>query len=446
MASWPHHAILLAAILVTLGSACVAAASPPATAEPTATTAPAASTPDSPSSTSLATEPQDRIAIRVVDGRGEFYDRATGQRFVPRGNNYIRLADQQSTSGETIYYHSTFNVGLYDPALAEEVLRRMHEDGYNIVRVFLNGSCRAGCIGDPAGGLSEAYVANVADFLWKAKAQDIFVILTTDAEPAAPHYIGLLDTTWSEDFAGANTNVLRGGGILVGREFWQDLIEALLRQGAPLEAIFAYALRNELFFEANLPPLSHASGLVSAANGETYDMASADDRQRMLEENLILWIDQIRAAILERDPTALVTVGFFVPQTPNPARRGDPRLVITTPAIWDSQADFVDLHPYPGFELDLNQYAESFGMQGMQEKAILMGEFGAARSSYPAVSQAARALRDWQIESCDYGFDGWLLWTWDTEEQGGFFSGLTEEGQINRELAPVHRPDPCAPG
>jgi endo-1,4-beta-mannosidase len=121
-------------------------------------------------------------------------------------------------------------------------------------------------------------------------------------------------------------------------------------------------------------------------------------------------------------------------------------LVITTPAIWDSQADFIDLHLYPGFELDLNQYAENFGMLGVQERPIIMGEFGAARSSYGSVSQAARALRDWQVESCDNGFDGWLLWTWDTEEQGGFCSGLAEEGQFNRELAPVHRPDPCAPG
>jgi hypothetical protein len=50
------------------------------------------------------------------------------------------------------------------------------------------------------------------------------------------------------------------------------------------------------------------------------------------------------------------------------------------------------------------------------------------------------------VESCNYGFDGWLLWTWDTEEQTDFYSGLTGEGLINQVLAPVNRPNPCEAG
>ena len=33
--------------------------------------------------------PAHRIGIRVVDGRGEFFDRGTGEQFVPRGANYL---------------------------------------------------------------------------------------------------------------------------------------------------------------------------------------------------------------------------------------------------------------------------------------------------------------------------------------------------------------------
>jgi hypothetical protein len=343
-------------------------------------------------------------------------------------------------------YHSTFNVGLYDPTREEETLRRMHADGYNVVRVFIQGNCMSDCIGDPAGGLSEAYIANVVDFLRKAKANDIQVILTTDGEPGTPHYIRLLDSTWSEDFGGTNSSILRGGGVLVGKEFWQDLIEALIDQGAPLDAIFAYALRNELFFETNVPPLSLTSGVVATANGKTYNMALEEDKQRMMDENLVFWIDQIRAAILERDPTALVTVGFFWPQKPHPARIGDPRAIETHPAIWESGADFIDLHPYPGWELTLPQYVDNFGMSGMNEKPIIIGEFGAARSSYTTEAEAARALHDWQVESCNYGFDGWLLWTWDTAEQTDFYNGLTGQEQINQVLAPANRSDPCQAG
>ena len=85
-------------------------------------------------------------------------------------------------------------------------------------------------------------------------------------------------------------------------------------------------------------------------------------------------------------------------------------------------------------------------MAGMEEKPIIMGEYGAARSSFSTETAAARALHDWQVESCKYGFDGWLLWTWDGEEQSDFYNALSGQGQIDQVLAPANRPDPCQPG
>ncbi|MFH2101860.1 MAG: cellulase family glycosylhydrolase [Chloroflexota bacterium] len=383
--------------------------------------------------------PKHRIGVRMIDGIGEFYDRVTGEKFIPRGNNYIRLAKQHSPSGETILYHSTFNPGLYDPTRIDETLQRMRSNGYNVVRVFLNNCCRQGSLSDPAGGLSAAYIANVADFLQRAKANGIFVLVTTDSEPS-------VGGTWSEDFGGYNASYLRRGGILSSTRFWSDFIKALIDQGAPLDAIFAYELRNELFFEANLPPLSLTSRVVSAANGKTYDMASDADKQRMMDENLVNWIDTVRASILEVDPTALVSVGFFWPQAPHPSRIGDPRVIETRPAIWESTADFIDLHLYPGSDLTLQEYVDNFKMAGMEKKPIIMGEFGAARSSYSSAAVAAQALHDWQVDSCQYGFNGWLLWTWDSDEQTDFYNALVDESQINQALAPVNRPDPCQSG
>jgi len=423
----------------------------PTTAPPTETQPPTVTQPPNVNATigntatvaPTPTLPEHRIAIRVMNGIGEFYDRRSGEKFIPRGNNYIRLASQQGFSGETFFYHSTFNTNLYDPVQVDEALSKMQEQGYNVVRVFMQGSCKNYCLGDPAGGLLEGYIANVADFLQKAKSHGIYVILTIDAEPGTSYYFKLLDSTWSEDFGGTNKNILTGGGILVGRVFWQDLIDELLRQNAPLDAILAYELRNELFFESNATPLSYSSRSVRTANGQIYDMASAEDRQCMMNENLLNWIDQIRSAILERDPTALVTVGFFVPQGPHPTRIGDIRLIETRPVIWESSLDFIDLHPYPGFGFSLSQYVDNFGMEGMEEKPIIIGEFGAARSSYPSEAMTARALHDWQVESCQYGFDGWLLWTWDTAEQTDFYNGLTGLGEIDQVMAPANRPDPC---
>ncbi len=200
--------------------------SPPSTPGPTVTITPTETI------ASRVAPPEHRIGIRWVDGVGEFYNRATGEKFIPRGNNFIRVAEQRSLSGSMMVYHSTFNVGLYDLDEAEVALTRMHSEGYNVVRIFLNGNC-ADCIGDPLRGVSAAYVANLTDFLRKAEANEIFVILTTDAEPATRYYIDLLDSTWSQDWGGTNSNILRGGGIQVGRTFWTDLISGADRPGCP---------------------------------------------------------------------------------------------------------------------------------------------------------------------------------------------------------------------
>lgn len=381
-----------------------------------------------------------RIGVRVVDGDGEFYDRETGVRFYPRGYNYIRIAEQRSGGG-TIVYHSTFNEDLYDPAEVEEDLRQLHVGGYNVVRVFINHCTCTHSIYDRETRLSETYLANLADFLKRAKANQIYVFLTTDGFPES--YFDLLDTTWSEDFQGANPVYLRGGGVKAERQFWFDLIQGLISQNAPMDAIFAYGLRNEQFFESNQPPLNLTSGVVDTANGRRYDISSEEEKQLMMEEGLVYWIDQVRAKILEVDPTALVTVGFFVPHGPNPARVGDPRVVVTEPVFRESAIDFVDVHPYQGFGLSLGQYVENFGMAGMLVKPVVMGEFYAAKSVYRSPAAASPAVIDWQVESCAFGFDGWLFWTYDLPGDSDFYNGVDGSGEIDQALSPAFRPDPC---
>ena len=88
---------------------------------------------------------QHKIGVRTVNGVGQFYLRDTGAPFVPRGNNFIRLAQQTRLPayGATPQLtHSLFNVGLYSASDAEQALARMQSDGYNTVRVFLNGEIR----------------------------------------------------------------------------------------------------------------------------------------------------------------------------------------------------------------------------------------------------------------------------------------------------------------
>jgi hypothetical protein len=313
----------------------------------------------------------------------------------------------------------------------------MHAGGYNVVRVFVD-CCRPGSnAGDPQGGVSPTYLENVIDFLNKARANQIYVLIVLDLTPAEGGY----DDLWRHcctTFDGENLRYLTPGGHTSERRFDRDFIRALIARQAPLEAIFAFDLTNEVHFSVDRPPFSLASGEVTTANKKTYDMANPEDRQRMMDENLVYWIDRQRSNILEADPTALVTVSF-------PAINAGQTTVNPRPAILESTADFVDLHTYLGWGLSLEQYLKRFGVDGPTQKPLILGELGAARRAYLTAARAAQELQAWQAASCAYGFDGWLLWTWDSGEQTELWNGLSENGEISAALAPKGHPDPCLP-
>ena len=387
------------------------------------------------------------IGVRATATIAEFFDRITGTVFVPRGNNYIRLATQTFPDGSLHGAHSTFNVGFYDPNGVETALMAMRASGYNTVRVFLNGCCHDNTIGNPAGGLSTAYLANVVDFLQRAKNHGVWVILEADWLPAFGGYTD--NYAGCTQFSDFNTLNLCAGGVKGATIYFRDIVQGLINLSAPLEAILAYELRNEYFYELNFPPLSWTSGTVVTADGQTYDMSNAASRQQMMDNGLIYFTDQVRAGILALDPTALVEVGFFVPQGPIPTRIGDPRVITVYPAMANSTADFVSVHPYPFVGgLTLAQYVQNFGFVGyQQQKPVVMEEFGVLESNYPAESAAASVAHDWQVQSCAYGIKGWAFWTWDTSNaeqvDGPFWPASLGAGLIGQTLAPSARPNPC---
>jgi hypothetical protein len=443
---WKLAVILLMALLIGGCGLSPSPSSPMDTPSPTSTSLPThtlANTPTltpapsltptrvaSPTATSIPTH---RIGVRNVDGAGEFYDRQTGEKFIPRGFNYVHVAPMSATNPNL--WHSTLNPGFYDPERAGAALQAMHAAGYNVVRIFVD-CCREGNnVGDPAGGLSNAYLDNVVDFLIKAEANEIYVLLISDLTPAQGGY----DDLWQQCctiFDGENLRYLTPGGHRAERRFNQDFIRALIERQAPMEAIFAYDLTNEVHFSVDKAPFSLTSGKVTTANQKIYDMSNSEDKQRMMDENLVYWIDQQRAAILEVDPTALVTVSF-------PAINSGQTTVHTGPAIWESTADFIDLHAYLGWGLSLEDYVNRFEIRGYAEKPIILGEFGAVKRTYPSAAVAAQALQEMQVDSCGYGFDGWLLWTWDGDEQVELWNGMSENGKISAALAPRERTDPC---
>ena len=236
---------------------------------------------------------------------------------------------------------------------------------------------------------------------------------------------------------------LTPGGIEANRIWFEDFVRELQERDAPMDAIFAYQLRNEAYYDLIWPPFSLTEGMITAANGETYDMADPDDRQRMMDEGWLNWIDEMVDGIKALDPTALVTMGFFYPMGPE-----SDRLVYTEPVLHRSSLDFVDLHAYPDVDVtSLDEYVERFKLEAIEEKPILMGEFGVGKEPVPSIADAARMLQWWQVNSCDYGFDGWLLWSWGTGDASAeFWAAVSAEREVNQALAPVFRPDACQPG
>jgi hypothetical protein len=375
-----------------------------------------------------------RIGVREVNRFGEFYDRTTGAMFVPRGNNYIRVAPLVDTFGRTQVYHSTFNLQEYDAARADAALARMAAAGYNVVRVFLNNTCALGCSANMAtGAISSSYVANLTDFLRRAQAHGVFVVLTGEWLPSGGAYDAIQADIRREVFDNINLIFLTPQGIEMSVHFWRDLVRELIRQRAPLDAIFAYSLWNEAHVAFEHPPFTLSAGRVTTANGETYEMANSADRKRMIDDAFVYYSDRVRAAILEADPTALVTIGFWTaPESPAGA-------VINRSAV-----DFVDIHPYPGFDATFAQAMQKYGIEGPTAKPVVVGEMGAFRYAFGTAGDAAADLLEWQRQSCAYGIDGWLLWTWDTEEQPELWNALSAGGAIEQAFAPKNRPDPCA--
>jgi len=312
----PAITVLAIALLV---AACAeqATPSPPATssAAPSAPAAASATPTASPAPTPATPVPH-RIAVRVVDGQGELHDRTTGTRFVPRGMNYIRLAGA----------HVTLNVGHYDPERIDAAFAEMARRGYNAVRIFLSTS--AGGLPGPGSSLNPGFLDNAVDVLRRARAHGVYVLYTVDWLPESPGW------SFASDPGIENVNgfYLSKGGVEASARFFRELAQGLVDRGAPLDALLAYELRNELYFTEIAPPFSLRSGSVQTANGTTYDVSTAAAKRQLLEDGLVFWIDRMREAIVGVDPTALVTVGFFQPKGPNESRIGDDRLIETRAA------------------------------------------------------------------------------------------------------------------
>jgi hypothetical protein len=429
--------VVFTLIVVLTITACTGQTTPGNNSAATSTAPPAPTTP--PTNKPL---PAHRIQVRVVNGVSEFHDTLTGEKFVPRGMNYNRFL--RSVDGNL--NDNVLSITRYDPETVEADFTAMRALGFNVVRIMLEtcGSHVNGCVTDASGRLNPAYFANVADFLERAKTHGLYVMVASNTLPDDGYWINATAALQDDYFQSANNEFLNPAAVPIYVNYWESVIRALIEAGAPLDVIWAYELRQEHHFHGNYAPMNLESGLITTANGSTYNMASPKDKARMIDEGLVYWADTLRTAIRALDPTALVTVGFFVPNEPHPVRGDDTRLVRTAYFLRNASVDFVDLHHYAGNGVDDNQIWENFGLIGVDEMPIVLGEQGAIYNWYSTEDRAASAVMGLEVASCRVGFDGWLVWAWRGDELRDIWWASEGDGMIARVVAPVERTDPCA--
>jgi hypothetical protein len=410
-------------------------------ASPTPSAGPASSTqtPAGGSPTSVPEEQAEhRIAIRQVDGVGEFYDQQTGETFIPRGVNYVFVPQGSG------YTNLTLKVGVYDPGRTRADFAGLASLGYNTVRVFLDQCGQGpGCIGDVDNvGLNPAYLDNIADMTSAARETGIYILFTSNDLPDQGGYAEEANTGSGATFAGyRNSYYLRPPAITATRRYWRDLLTGLAGRNAAFDTVLGWQLLNEQWMFRDQPPLSLTSGMVETTTG-SYDMSDPDQKTQMVSDGIINYIAQMKEEILLHDPTALVTMGFFVPEIAAPDW-----YVETASLLQKSELDFFDFHGYPG-GASVDEHAKHFGMLDYDAKPILLGEYGAFRHIYARIDSAARALTQWVADSCQSGFDGWLYWTYypaDASVSDRTWGFVDEENYLLDLFAPVNQPDPCVP-
>ncbi len=385
-----------------------------------------------------------RIATHRIYGLAEFYDRSTSASFIPRGVNYFILIPILDH-----YEDRLFAEGVYDHNRTQADFSALSAAGYNTVRIILDGCTSGnGCIGVQNGqGLNPGYLDNIVDLMNLAKASNLFLLLASKDMPELGGYAALANQGANASFAPyRNTEFLTPAGIRATQRYWADLLEGLAARHAPFDVILGWELLSEQFYQADQPPFSLPSGKVIPANKNTYDMSVPAQKQSLAVDGMRYYIDQLGQTILTYDPTALISMGFFAPDAPNPWREDDNRYVETASLLEDSSLDFYDLHADPSGGLTLPELAQNFGMGSHVTKPVMMGAVGASTWTYPQVSDGAIAVQDWIAASCTKGFAGWIYSGYYPYPAGladATWGFVDDKNLILNALSPKNQPDAC---
>ena len=189
----------------------------------------------------------------------------------------------------------------------------MQADGYDAVRVFLDVTCYR--VPDRSGlrpTTSRApYLGNLVDFLGRAKAHGIYVLIAAEALPYGSLYETNANAGHGPNFGAENIQYLTANGAEWNGRFWIALIQAMNSLGAPLDTVWGYELVGRAVLPRHVASAQPRHRRCLDRQRADLDMAVAGQKRLMMDENLVWWADQVRSAILSVDSTALVGMGFL---------------------------------------------------------------------------------------------------------------------------------------
>lgn len=366
----------------------------------------------------------------------------TGMEFRPRGFNYIRLRNAG------YLWHDTFNPASYDAKRTEAALADMTAHGFNIVRVFVDQSAGAGTVESrDSTELSDRYMANVRDFLRGAALHRIYVIFAMCYIPDSAPYRAL-QASGNPDVAGENRFFLDEGCIAAKARYMADFAAAIARADRGLlPTVFSYELDNEPFFITNAAPFSKHAGTF-AFQGKEYALDSDAQMQALADAGTLKLANACADAVHKVDPEAMVAgdvftfnaVGRSGPAHLLTDRTGDNRFPARALALAQSKLAYVDIHLYSTDEKGPRHDLESEEWDALKPacahvgKPLLMGECGVFKSRTKSADEAASLLSAHVDRVMAEGFVGFLVWTYDTDEQADIWNATMDGGAILKAL------------
>jgi hypothetical protein len=401
-------------------------------------------------SLSSATHAINKIKIRSGQQSEEFYDSVTGEKFYPRGHNYIILGKTKAPwdsnpDTQMITGHIQFDPDIYNPSFNQELLNQYKSYGYNTIRIFISVIHN----GNPNGpGLSPIFMDNIADFIKKASELNIYILPVFQGLPWFGGYHDQVQEI-SESSQMDSYNLYLMNQIFIDRKgnYLKTFIQDLKNRQVPLASILGYEIGNEVLFTLNDRPLKNGGvpySITTAAGN--FNFSNENERQQGINQNLLHWTTQVTRAIKEADPEALVTLSFGDPvhskDLPYYAGIINPEIVFNQ----NSPLDFFDIHLYQLLGT-LNEQIPRYKIPSNNQKPLIMGEFG-VENAHP-LSQALNDLKNWQVNSCqNFHFQGWLTWYWPknpnfSDPNLNFWAADESNNAVNQVLAPIYRSNPC---